>query len=221
MKIGTKEWNDEMYKRHATPYSGIAGFIERQRIKRILNMAKVSPSDTLLEVGCESGNLLTNFPPCRRVVGFDISEFALQDANLLFARLGKKAEFVQGDASAPLPFQQGDFSVVVCSEMLEHVPDPRKCLENILGICNKETKIILTVPNEKPKLVIKSILKYLRVFDMLFPNIEENQSEWHLQSFDAAQLRAICEGLADIVTIESVMGLHFLAQCRKSQQAHI
>jgi SAM-dependent methyltransferase len=217
MKIGTREWNDEMYRRHATPYSGIAGFIERHRVKRILQLAKVAASDTLLEVGCESGNLLAHFPVCRRVVGFDISPAALLDANRLFDGLGKKAEFVQGDASIPMPFKPGDFSVIVCSEMLEHVHDPRKCLQNILTICTEKTRLILTVPNEKPKLAIKSALKRVGIFDWLFPNIEKEQSEWHLQAFDKAQLKAICKGTAEIVKLESVWGLHLLAQCKKNQ----
>jgi 2-polyprenyl-3-methyl-5-hydroxy-6-metoxy-1,4-benzoquinol methylase len=158
MKIGTQEWNNTMYSQHATPYSGIAGWIEKCRVKKILQLANLKESDSLLEVGCEAGNLLVEFPKCKRTVGFDISDSALADAKLLFQKRKKDAEFVQGDACRPLPFSTGEFTVIVCSEMLEHVPDPEICLK-IASLCNEDTKVIISVPNEKPKLKAKKFSK--------------------------------------------------------------
>ena len=38
MKEGTKVWNDEQYQLHPTPNSGIAGWIEKQRHKEIIQV---------------------------------------------------------------------------------------------------------------------------------------------------------------------------------------
>jgi 2-polyprenyl-3-methyl-5-hydroxy-6-metoxy-1,4-benzoquinol methylase len=214
MKIASPQWNDEMYRRHSTPYKGLAGFVEALRVKAVLKAAAVRPQDCLLEVGCEAGHLLKNFPPCGKVVGFDISGVALADAREIFATSGRSATFIQGDASQPLPFERGDFSVIVCSEMLEHVPDPRKCLANIAAIAHPGCRIVLTVPNEMPKLRIKEFLVKTGLMHKIMPGIEGAQSEWHLQCFDSTKLRDMCRDLVRIESLRSICGLHWLAVCR-------
>ena len=68
------DWNDRMYAAHPTPYErGIAGAIEAARVRAVLGLARIQPSDAVLEVGCESGRLLSRVPPARRVAGADIS----------------------------------------------------------------------------------------------------------------------------------------------------
>lgn len=214
MNVASPQWNDEMYRRHSTPYTGLAGYIESLRVKAVLKAAAVRPADRLLEVGCEAGNLLKHFPNCQKKVGFDISHAALADAEKLFQSLNIPASFIQADASQPLPFERGAFDIIVCSEMLEHVPDPRTCLANIAAIADPACRIILTVPNEKPKLLIKKFLKATGIMRLLLPGIEDAQSEWHLQCFDAEKLRSICQGLVRIEKLKNICGLHWLAICR-------
>jgi 2-polyprenyl-3-methyl-5-hydroxy-6-metoxy-1,4-benzoquinol methylase len=218
MKIGTQEWNNTMYSQHATPYSGIAGWIEKCRVKKILQLANLKESDSLLEVGCEAGNLLVEFPKCKRTVGFDISDSALADAKLLFQKRKKDAEFVQGDACRPLPFSTGEFTVIVCSEMLEHVPDPEICLKNIASLCNEDTKVIISVPNEKPKLKAKKLLKSVGLLSTLFPTIEESQSEWHLQCFDKNFFDRIVNPLFVQKKFLNLFNLHLIALLKLRNQ---
>lgn len=45
-----------------------------------------------------------------------------------------------------LPFPEGTFDTVLCSQMLEHVLDPRKCLEEIYRVLKPEGRLLLTVP---------------------------------------------------------------------------
>jgi 2-polyprenyl-3-methyl-5-hydroxy-6-metoxy-1,4-benzoquinol methylase len=214
MNVSSPQWNDEMYRRHSTPYTGLAGFVEALRVRAVLKVAAVGPQDRLLEVGCEAGHLLKSSPRCEKTVGFDISQAALADARAMFASSGRSATFIQGDASQPLPFERGDFSVIICSEMLEHVPDPRTCLDNIAAIADPECRIVLTVPNELPKLRIKALLVKTGMMRKIMPGIEEAQSEWHLQCFDAAKLRDICRDLVQVESLRSICGLHWLAVCR-------
>ena len=151
-------WNDQMYQRHPTPYSGIAGSIEWARVSAILKMARIKVDDTVLEIGCEGGNLLYQCPDAERIVGVDISSRALQDAHHLFKSNKRSAEFFQLDAQVPLPFSEGEFSVIICSEVLEHVNKPENVLRNIYQIANTDTRIIISVPTEEIKLFIKKIL---------------------------------------------------------------
>ena len=70
-----------MYLEHPTPYeNGIAGAIQRARVRTVLKLARVVTTDAVLEIGCESGRLIASLPSVRRIVGVDISTAALDDA---------------------------------------------------------------------------------------------------------------------------------------------
>lgn len=178
------EWNNQMYKKYPTGRCiGIAGHIEHSRGKAVLQFAEIKPTEAILEVGCEGGNLLINVPNAKRIVGADISSTALNDAANLFENQGRFAEFFQCDAQEYLPFSKDEFDVIICSEVLEHVPNPRRVLENIYDISTDKTRIVISVPIEAPKVAMKKILKSMGLFGVLFPRIEEGQSEWHLHAF--------------------------------------
>ena len=201
-----------MYRAHPTPYTqGVAGIIQKARVKAVMKHGRILPSDSVLELGCEGGHLLVECPPARRLVGADISLEALADARSTFSTRGRVGDFIQVDALEPLPFQRGEFDVIICSEMLEHVSDPRKALMNIREICAPATRVVLTVPIEAPKIKIKSILQSVGLLKVLFPGIEVGQSEWHLQAFSRAML---LEMASDGFAFESgnyVWGAHYVA----------
>jgi 2-polyprenyl-3-methyl-5-hydroxy-6-metoxy-1,4-benzoquinol methylase len=192
------EWNNQMYHKHPTPYRGLAGFIERVRVKNVFKLARIEPNDTVLEIGCEAGNLLNHCPNAKRIVGVDISSIALQEAYRLFKANKRSAEFFQLDAQMPLPFSKGEFSVIICSEVLEHVRNPRNVLKNIYYISNADTRIIISIPTEAPKIFVKKALSQFGIFDILFPGIEKEQSEWHLHTFSKNKLQSLSHDLFQI-----------------------
>ncbi len=168
-----------MYLKHPTPYYGIAGFIENRRIKTVKKLSGIKTRDKILEIGCERGVLLRSLPDCKLKVGLDISYRALADAKKYFQDNvnNDKVKLILGDATKVLPFKRGEFDVIVCSEMLEHVSSPRNVLENIHQICDENTRVVITVPVEPLKLFFKKIASSLKINKILFPYIEEKQSE--------------------------------------------
>jgi SAM-dependent methyltransferase len=206
-------WNDHMYCAHPTPYTqGVAGIIQKARVKAVLQYAQIRPTDTVLELGCESGHLLVESPPAIRLVGADISTAALADARALFTARRRTGEFFQVDALQPLPFQPGEFTVIICSEMLEHVSDPRLAMANIRAICSPNTRVVLTVPIEAPKIKIKKILHRIGLLRLFFPGIEVEQSEWHLQAFSRAMLLDQAREFFTFQTGRLVWGAHYAAR---------
>src|SRR6266536_2940811 len=71
MRYDSRKWNDEMYRKHATPYTGLAGFVERLRVQCVRSFANIKSTDTVLEIGCEGGNLMARLPESKRIVGAD------------------------------------------------------------------------------------------------------------------------------------------------------
>lgn len=205
------EWNNHMYHKHPTPYRGIAGLIEWDRVRTVLKFARIEADDTVLEIGCEAGNLLAQCPNAKRIVGVDISSSALQDAYRLFKAKNRSAEFLQLDAQMSLPFSKGEFSVIICSEVLEHVKNPRNVLRNIYHISTADTRIIISVPNEGAKMFVKKLLRQLRIFHILFPGIEEGQSEWHLHVFSKAKLLFLNHDLFEVKKSRVVWFNHYIA----------
>jgi len=208
-------WNDRMYALHPTPYeSGIAAYIQKRRVHHVLKLANLQSGEKVLELGCESGKLLAACPNDVEISGADISTKALADADDLFRSKGRTATLIQVDAMQPLPFERGSFNVIICSEMLEHVSNPTLVISQIAYICTPETRVILTVPIEAPKVFIKNVLFKLGLIRLFFPNIEAGQSEWHLQSFSKSMLRGILDKQFEILKIKNIWGCHLVASIK-------
>jgi 2-polyprenyl-3-methyl-5-hydroxy-6-metoxy-1,4-benzoquinol methylase len=205
-------WNDEMFAAHPTPYArGLSRRIELARVREVLKLASIRPSDAVLEIGCEAGNLLAAVPAARRIVGVDISTRALEAAR---ERLGQRAELIQVDAERPLPFSRGEFDAIVCSEMLEHTEDPRAVLRNIHAIATPETRIVISVPIEGPKVRIKQLLHRLGLLRLIAGSVEPHQSEWHIHAFSSRMLDEMLAGSFRILARRRVWAAHYVILAR-------
>lgn len=103
----------------------------------------VRPGSSVLDVGCGIGDLLLSFLDRGAAAeGTDVAQFALKVAK----RRLSHADLVQSDARW-LPFREGHYSVVVCSEVLEHVKNHAKIAEEINRILAPGGIAVLTVPH--------------------------------------------------------------------------
>jgi SAM-dependent methyltransferase len=95
-----------------------------------LRQAGIDPRDTrLLDIGCSTGILTRHYAEFfGRVDGIDIDDGAVE-----WARQNRAADNVAyriGD-SMDMPFLTGEFDLVTCTHIYEHVPDARKMLDEI------------------------------------------------------------------------------------------
>ena len=96
----------------------------------------------LLDAGCGTGWFSARAGERgARVVSLDIGR-------KLLSRVGDKCRSarVQGTALA-LPFREGTFDVVISSEMIEHTPDPRRAVGELLRVLKPSGLLALTVPH--------------------------------------------------------------------------
>ena len=115
---------------------------------------KMPADGRLLEVGCGDGALMgvihsqLGLP----VVGVDTSEEGITLAKSMFESRGLLGEF-QLINSYDTGFQSSSFSVVVCSDVIEHVDDPMAMLREIWRVLVPGGRLVITTPikfSEKP-----------------------------------------------------------------------
>ncbi len=94
---------------------------------------------SVLEVGCGSGNLLNGVTWGPECVGLDYS---------IVAAVQVKWPVIQGDIS-DLPFVDNQFDLVICSDVLEHIPLSKlDAAVSEVKRCSKEHILILSPINE-------------------------------------------------------------------------
>lgn len=111
---------------------------------RIADLAASRQPDSVIDVGCGTGRLLhelvTRAAP-GRVVGIDHAGSGVQRAG----ELVPSGEFHVADLY-DLRLDER-FDLVLCTEVLEHVPDPETAVERLVRLCDTSGAILITVPD--------------------------------------------------------------------------
>lgn len=105
---------------------------------------------SLLDVGCAEGRyIFSAISDISIGVGIDVSETKLRRAVCKAKELGAhdKTLFTVADAQ-DLPFADGAFDVVICSQVLEHLVNPEAALREFARV--SASHIILSVPVWSP-----------------------------------------------------------------------
>ncbi|HID99995.1 MAG TPA: class I SAM-dependent methyltransferase [Thiotrichaceae bacterium] len=176
---GTRYWLDRrfsegyidgIYFAHQPIYGYRAGYCEPNLLDRylitfqIMNALTHFSFKTFLDVGGAEGYkaaMVAKFFDAQ-VTSSDVSQQVCNRAYELYG-----IETAIGNMHS-LPFEDEQFDMVLCSESLEHVPDFKKSLTEILRVCKQAA--IITVPHESQEMVKN--------------NIEGREVHAHLQSFD-------------------------------------
>jgi len=210
-KIGSKSWNNEMYEKHPTPYGGIAGFIQHKRLQKIsaaIFKYKAASGNTIIEIGCEEGNLLKFLGERHQsynYIGLDISSKALAEAK---NNLSSATELAEYDlTSGPYSFQIPP-AYIICSETLEHIPDAAAAIKSLYQSTGENTIVIITVPIEKYKNKFKKWLVRLGIFNLFFKGIEASLSEWHVQDFSKTDILGLLGQYYEVLSYDTIWLMH-------------
>lgn len=111
-----------------------------QKLRVILGLLPKSPK-AILDVGCASGWFLSKISerhPKSSCHGIDVYTEGISYAKKTYRHI----EFKVGDAHA-IPYKAEKFDVVVCTEVLEHVDDPKDVLLEIKRVLKKNGEAII------------------------------------------------------------------------------
>lgn len=111
---------------------------QQRRINWIAERCKGTAN--ILELGCSNGYVL------RKVngkTGIDINLWVIQQNRVLYPNFF----WVHGDVTKKLPFKDNEFDMVLCTEILEHVPFEQASKVIMEALRVAKNKVIITIPN--------------------------------------------------------------------------
>ncbi len=115
--------------------------MELVRVRLVFRLMPSTAGGSALDVGCGDGYLCQQLRArgFRNVVGVDLAH-----SRLTYARgRSERGHFSQSDVYA-LPFGDGQFDVVTCVEVLEHLKEPKRAMRELARVSRRY--VICTTP---------------------------------------------------------------------------
>jgi 2-polyprenyl-6-hydroxyphenyl methylase/3-demethylubiquinone-9 3-methyltransferase len=113
----------------------------------------------VLDVGCGGGILAESMAVAgAKAKGIDLSEKALKVADLHSLETGVQVEYEYISAENLAQKEAGQYDVVTCMEMLEHVPDPLSIIQSCAALVKPGGKVFFSTLNRNPKSYLFAII---------------------------------------------------------------
>jgi len=141
----------------------------------------VAKNSKVLDIGCRDG-ILANFSPAE-FFGIDLSLKALS--------LAKRWQSVAVADAHFLPFKDESFDACVMSEILEHLMDPQKTMDEVRRVLRNQGELIALVPNDRTFLVARLVMGRLK---------EATRNRGHLHDLTPRRLRVLLEKCGFMIT---------------------
>ncbi len=122
----------------------------------------------ILDVGC-GGGILSESMAIRgaEVMGIDMAEKSLKVAKLHLLETGNKVNYRKVPVEELAAEMPGQFDVVTCMEMLEHVPEPASIIKACFDLVKPGGHVFFSTINRNPKSYLFAIIGAEYVLNML------------------------------------------------------
>jgi 2-polyprenyl-3-methyl-5-hydroxy-6-metoxy-1,4-benzoquinol methylase len=141
----------------------------------------------MLDMGCGQGSLISRLQSHHDVFGLEWDERALQIAR----NKGLRADRIDLNDATSLPFDS-PFDYIVCSEVCEHLLNPRNVFKLAFQYLNREGIFIVTVPNAVPLFARVALLFGGTVDWLHYPSADTEQTG-HIRFYTLRSLSALAQ----------------------------
>jgi len=122
----------------------------------------------VLDVGCGGGILTESLAKAgAQAKGIDLSEKALKVADLHSLETGVTVQYELISAEDLAEKEAGQYDVVTCMEMLEHVPDPLSIIRACCKLAKPGGKVFFSTLNRNPKSYLLAVIGAEYILRML------------------------------------------------------
>lgn len=137
------------------------------RLEWINNRAALSGKN-VIDIGCGGGILAESMAKKgAKVTGIDLSEKALKVADLHGLESGINVRYKKIAAEQMADEEAGQYDVVTCMEMLEHVPDPASIIRACYALVKPGGHVFFSTLNRNPKSYLYAIIGAEYILQML------------------------------------------------------
>jgi SAM-dependent methyltransferase len=127
--------------------------------RRALLLGEAHAGERVLDLGCGAGGFLTALRDAgAEPVGVEIAEAAAERARAT----GIEVRLLEPDGT--IPAAHGEFDLVWCSEVLEHIPDVGAALFEVRRVLKPGGRLLVTVPRISR---VRALLRFEQEFDPL------------------------------------------------------
>ena len=132
-----------LYSHLVPAYQAVWPAIARKRIRQAVDLLDMSPGTKLLEVGVGTGLALETYPEDAEVVGVDLSESMLAEAEQLIDDSGWDHVRVMPMNAENLEFEDSSFDVVTSFHTISVVSDPEAMMSEMVRVCRPGGSILI------------------------------------------------------------------------------
>ncbi len=152
---------------------------------------KLKAQSVVLDAGCGTGRHLRELAknPDWKIVGIDKNEKdlfdagqSLKDVREIFGYPNNNCYVMKADINK-LPFADEAFDCVICSEVLEHIPQHHDALQELLRVLKPQGDLIISVPRYFPE----------RICWLISPAYH-NEEGGHIRIYKKKHLRRMLAG---------------------------
>jgi ubiquinone/menaquinone biosynthesis C-methylase UbiE len=182
----------DQFTRQAVPFAQMPAHSNDEANQLLLNLARIGPGDTVLDVACGPGLVACALAEvARHVTGLDLTPAMIEQARARQRAKGlTNLAWLLGDA-VPLPFPDATFSVVVTRYSFHHFLDPKAVLAEMVRVCTPGGRVaVMDVFTSSPE----QAEAYNRVEKLRDPS--------HVRALALEELTDLCHeaGLRDVRT---------------------
>jgi len=128
----------------------IVEFEQHVRSRTVLELLSPGRGEKILDIGCGNARDISYIvEQGAQVIGIDISEGMVTEAKMDLEKLGYKNITLEVGDAMQLNYADSEFDKVLCSEVIEHIPDAEKALDEIWRILKPGGILVLSTPNPR------------------------------------------------------------------------
>lgn len=128
----------------------ILKYEQDMRQKAVFDLLEANKDDFILEVGCGNARDLIPLGMMHiRCVGVDISSGMIEEGKKDLERLGLATVRLELGSGTSLGFSGNIFDKIICSEVLEHIPDYEAAIREMARVLKPGGKLVITTPNRQ------------------------------------------------------------------------
>ena len=151
------------------------------------DLLEIKGSERVLDAGCGNGRHIWQIAKINpgMSVAFDLDVPSLQHAGYMLGNMDKEKEcagpwYLVAGSVTSLPFPDHAFDKVICSEVLEHIPQHHEALQELLRVLKPQGDLIISVPRYFPE----------RICWLISPAYH-NEEGGHIRIYKKKQLKKI------------------------------